>query len=158
MLLTVNNITTALEKFNDYSKKLFALAYQDLLSQEQITYMNDLFFSVKSLENMIKEGYHFAYLMLEEKVGFIAYKINDEYLFLSKLYLDKNYQGRHLATKTIDYLKQFKLPIKLTVNKHNLHAITVYKKLGFEIVDSVVTSIGNGYVMDDYIMILKNGL
>jgi ribosomal protein S18 acetylase RimI-like enzyme len=40
----------------------------------------------------------------------------------------------------------------LTVNKYNEHAIDVYKHYGFEIVDSVVTDIGKGFVMDDYIM------
>ena len=40
----------------------------------------------------------------------------------------------------------------LTVNKYNEHAIDVYKHYGFKIVDSVVTDIGNGFVMDDYIM------
>ena len=41
--------------------------------------------------------------------------------------------------------------VYLTVNKHNEHSIDVYKHKGFEITDSVVTDIGNGYVMDDFI-------
>ena len=45
--------------------------------------------------------------------------------------------------------------VYLTVNKHNNRAIAVYKKTGFEIVDEVVTDIGNDYVMDDYIFEYK---
>ena len=44
-----------------------------------------------------------------------------------------------------------KKQVYLTVNKHNDHAIAVYKKTGFKVIDEVVTDIGNGYVMDDYI-------
>ena len=42
--------------------------------------------------------------------------------------------------------------IQLTVNKYNTNTISAYKKWGFEIIDSVVTDIGEGFVMDDYIM------
>ena len=41
--------------------------------------------------------------------------------------------------------------VYLTVNKHNDHAVEVYKKTGFVIAKEAVTDIGNGYVMDDYI-------
>ena len=42
--------------------------------------------------------------------------------------------------------------IRLTVNKYNQYTIDAYNKWGFKTVDSVVTDIGNGFVMDDYIM------
>ena len=46
-----------------------------------------------------------------------------------------------------------KLPaIYLTVNKKNFHAIEVYKYFGFHQTDAVVTDIGSGFVMNDYIM------
>jgi len=37
------------------------------------------------------------------------------------------------------------------VNKYN-PSYDIYRHLGFEVIDSVVTDIGEGYVMDDYIM------
>jgi RimJ/RimL family protein N-acetyltransferase len=40
----------------------------------------------------------------------------------------------------------------LSVNKRNTKAITAYKRNGFAIVESVVTDIGGGFVMDDYVM------
>jgi RimJ/RimL family protein N-acetyltransferase len=42
--------------------------------------------------------------------------------------------------------------IDLTVNKYNTNSIKAYEKMGFEKIDSVVMDIGNGYVMDDYVM------
>ena len=38
------------------------------------------------------------------------------------------------------------------VNKNNKDAIEKYIHLGFKQIDFVVPDIGNGYVMDDYVM------
>ena len=42
--------------------------------------------------------------------------------------------------------------IYLTVNKQNLISISVYEKLGFLRARDLVTDIGSGFVMDDYVM------
>ena len=42
--------------------------------------------------------------------------------------------------------------IYLTVNKYNTPSYEIYLHLGFKVIDAVVNDIGNGYVMDDYIM------
>jgi RimJ/RimL family protein N-acetyltransferase len=42
--------------------------------------------------------------------------------------------------------------IALAVNKRNSNAIAAYEKWGFHIEQSVVKDIGNGFVMDDFIM------
>ena len=42
--------------------------------------------------------------------------------------------------------------IRLTVNKNNKKTINAYLKYRFAIIDKAVTDIGNGFVMDDYIM------
>jgi ribosomal protein S18 acetylase RimI-like enzyme len=42
--------------------------------------------------------------------------------------------------------------IALAVNKRNSNAIAAYEKWGFHIERSVVKDIGNGFVMDDFIM------
>ena len=53
------------------------------------------------------------------------------------------YTGGHVEADTNLYL---------TVNKHNEMAIRAYKAKGFEVIDAVETDIGDGYIMDDYIM------
>ena len=45
--------------------------------------------------------------------------------------------------------------IRLTCNIHNQDTLTAYDHLGFKIVESAVADIGNGFVMDDYILELK---
>ena len=45
----------------------------------------------------------------------------------------------------------------LNVNKHNVQAIRAYEKHGFATRDAVVVDIGQGYVMDDFVMAKKIG-
>ena len=45
--------------------------------------------------------------------------------------------------------------IRLTVNKHNTNAIEAYLGWNFETISSVETEIGEGFIMDDYIMEYK---
>jgi RimJ/RimL family protein N-acetyltransferase len=40
----------------------------------------------------------------------------------------------------------------LTVNKGNVDSIAIYRRSGFEVREEAVFDIGNGYVMDDYVM------
>jgi GNAT superfamily N-acetyltransferase len=76
---------------------------------------------------------------------------------LHKLYLLPEMQGRGLGSRL---LQQVEGEVRtggarrliLSVNKRNTKAITAYKRNGLVIVESVVTDIGNGFVMDDYIM------
>ena len=43
--------------------------------------------------------------------------------------------------------------IRLTVNKKNTHAAQVYEHYGYKTVEWVESDIGNGYVMDDFVMV-----
>ena len=96
---------------------------------------------------------------VEDKlVGYAACKNAEDYLFLSKMYVHKDYRGRGISRCFLDEMinlahNEYEVDkIRLTVNKNNAGSIAAYKKMGFDIVDSVVNDIGNGFVMDDYIM------
>ena len=43
----------------------------------------------------------------------------------------------------------------LTVNRYNDHTIDVYKHWGFTVAREQCADIGNGFVMDDYVMELE---
>lgn len=45
--------------------------------------------------------------------------------------------------------------VDLTVNKGNTRALSYYRRRGFAATGSVVTDIGGGYVMDDYVLSLQ---
>lgn len=77
--------------------------------------------------------------------------------FISKIYLRACGRGRHFASGVIAFYedlcrKRGLRAMYLTVNKGNVLGIRAYKGNGFEVIDAVETDIGQGFVMDDYIM------
>lgn len=131
--------------------------FPSILCVEQIDYMIDKFQSVKAMTEQINNGY--TYFLLRKgdcRIGYTAIRTDDDNrLFLSKIYIKKEYRGNGYAKEVFAFLKDYCLEhnlnaIWLTVNKHNDSSIAVYKKSGFRIIGEDVTDIGNGYVMDDY--------
>ena len=66
-------------------------------------------------------------------------------------------RGKGLGRAGIEFVENYAREhgfnsICLTVNKYNMTSVYVYNNLGFQKIDDVVTDIGNGFVMDDYIM------
>ena len=103
----------------------------------------------------IDENYTYYFIIQDgQKAGYFGISNKKDYLFLSKLYIQKDFRHKGLGTKAFKEIKQLAngKKIQLTVNKHNINSINAYKKWGFKTIDSVVTDIGSGFVMDDYIM------
>lgn len=131
-----------------------------ILSNEQIDYMVEKFQSEDAIRKQIAEENYTYYFIVKdsEKAGYIGVSDKKEYLFLSKLYIKKNYRHQGLGHKAFEEITKFGFDrIQLTVNKYNKNTINAYLKYGFKIIDSVVTDIGSGFVMDDYIMEYKKG-
>ena len=128
-----------------------------IIEKKQIEYMLDKLQSFEPLKTAIADGYN--YLLFEyvnEPVGYTAYKIEADRLFLSKLYLKHEYRGRRISSATIEkyvnICKENNLrAIYLTTNKKNPSA-DIYRSLGFKVIEDVMIEIGDGYFMDDYIM------
>lgn len=130
-----------------------------ILSPEQIDYMVDKFQSEFAINNQIQnENYEYYFIKYDnENAGYIGISSKENYLFLSKLYIKKDFRHKGLGSKMFEEIKKIALnkgykSIQLTVNKYNENTINAYKKWGFKIIDSVVSDIGCGYVMDDFIM------
>ncbi|WP_338086520.1 GNAT family N-acetyltransferase [Negativibacillus massiliensis] len=130
--------------------------YQNILSPEQIDYMVERYQSVQAITEQLEQGYHYL-LALEDgqPCGFCGYHRETDRMFLSKIYIRKDFRRRGIASaflKQVTEESQGLAAIYLTVNKHNAGSIAAYQHFGFETIDSVVTDIGHGYVMDDFIM------
>ena len=129
------------------------------ISQEQIDYMLEKFQSEQVVKGQINFQ-NYSYYFLEEdgvNFGYFAVQKQKDNLFLSKIYIKKDYRGKGYARKAftnaiVPIAVELELPkISLTVYKYNFASIMVYEKLGFDRVDSKEFDIGNGYIMDDYI-------
>lgn len=133
--------------------------WTEILSPEQIDYMVENFQSEKAITNQY-ENERYTYYFIQDNsqnIGYFGISEKENYLFLSKLYISKNYRHKGIGSKSFEKIKEIALDksyksIQLTVNKYNTNTICAYKKWGFTTIDSVVTDIGEGFVMDDFIM------
>ena len=148
-----------IEEFAKLAYEIWHEYWVELLSPEQINYMVEKFQSKNAVINQIKnENYIYFYIKSDdEKVGYIGMSHKEDYLFLSKLYIKKEFRHKGIGTKAFEFIKDYGKSsnydkIVLTVNKQNLNTIKAYDKWGFKTIDAVVTDIGQGFVMDDYIM------
>ncbi|WP_291134820.1 GNAT family N-acetyltransferase [Flavobacterium sp. UBA7663] len=145
----------------DLTKKIWPVAYGEILSKAQLDYMIDKFYNETALREQIEVKGHVFYLAQDENekyVGFVSYEINSEpnKTKIHKIYVLPETQGTGLGRQFFELVKEKAIEnnqkaIFLNVNKYN-NAIHFYTKLGFTKVKDEVIDIGNGYVMDDYVM------
>lgn len=141
----------AKEIWNEYSIRF--------ISQEQIDYMLEKFQSEQSVKGQINfQKYRYYFLEEDgENIGYFAIQHKKDELFLSKVYIKKDFRGKGYFRKAFNnaitrLATEMELPkITLTVNKYNLPSVCIYENMGFYRKDSVETDIGNGYIMDDYV-------
>jgi len=182
------------EKISELAKEIWTEYYTSLIGPTQTAYMISKFQSADRIrEDIKKRGYsYFAVyensgrnpsssadipdrgnnfgVIKPKPIGYFALQPDDKGVFISKIYILKEYRRRGIAGEIIRFsvcfaqkavessetkfdAEQYEKPrLWLTVNKKNTGSIEFYKKNGFEIIEETVTDIGDGFVMDDYIM------
>lgn len=132
-----------------------------IIEEAQVDYMLEKFLSPDALVEQINNGYQYYLFSYEYTfAGFAGVHKENGSLFLSKLYVHKDFRGKGIASymfqQFVEMCKKNNLDkIWLTCNRHNANTLEVYKHWGFETVREEATDIGNGFVMDDYIMEYK---
>lgn len=134
-----------------------------IIGEAQTDYMVENFQSLAAIERDMRE-HAYEYWLLHAAddgriVGYTGGHVEPETnrYFISKIYLLAPERGRGFASATIRFYEDLCRErglhaMYLTVNKHNDLGIRAYVGKGFETIDAVETDIGNGFVMDDYIM------
>lgn len=147
----------------DLAEKSWNTAYVDILSREQIDYMLFEMYSAEVIGAQMKNSNYQYYVILMEKkpVGFIGFEFHYEEntTKLHRIYLLAEATGKSLGKKGLEFLKQkvaetSDTRIILNVNKNN-NARRFYEFQGFTVYDEGAFDIGNGFVMDDYLMEFK---
>ena len=138
-------------------------AYADILSRNQIDYMLSLMYSADEISAHLQNPNYHYYLIFDDNiaVGFIGYEhhYEPETTKLHRIYLIDEAKGKGCGKQALNFLKkqvseQGDNRIILNVNKEN-KARYVYESQGFNIYKEDVFDIGNGFVMDDYLMEIR---
>lgn len=149
------------ELLSKFASEVFIDYYNDRIGYDQSLYMANMFLSVQAIKKLMEKGAIFKLVFdNEEPVGLIEYILEKEKVFLSKFYVRKDRRHQGIGKMMLQDCKNYALAnninkIYLTVNKGNTPSIDIYYHEGFKKIDAVVNDIGNGYVMDDYIMQLE---
>lgn len=134
--------------------------YPAIITREQIDYTLVQMYSLATLHAELQNGIRYYRLLIEgELCGFASFGPTEDSdtIKLQKLYLHPVLHGRGFGTSLLKRCENEARMLGarkliLNVNKRNTKAIAMYQRNGFSITESVVSDIGNGFVMDDYVM------
>lgn len=136
--------------------------YPAIIGQHQVDYMLGKMYNADALKEQMQSGQIFYLVSYQDKkIAFFSYSIqNEDSGFLHKFYLLKSYRGKALSSQILRFLETLLVKAnlkdyRLTVNRQNAQAINFYFKSGFKIEEVADFDIGNGYFMNDFVMIKK---
>ena len=94
----------------DLTKKIWPVAYGEILSKAQLDYMIDKFYNETALRELIQKG-HVFYVAQDDNgkdVGFVSYEINSEpnKTKIHKIYVLPETQGTGLGRQFFELIKE----------------------------------------------------
>ena len=133
--------------------------YKNILSQEQLFFMQEEIYNEASLAKQMQNGQHFYFIQQEtQAVGFLSLTLinpGEQRYKLNKFYLLPEMQGKgfgksalNAAAKTVQ--KMGGKVLELNVNKFN-PAKAFYERCGFSVIREEDIPIGD-YWMNDFVM------
>lgn len=160
--MTLREATTAdIPVIGALARRIWPVVYPGIITPAQIAYMLDLMYSEASLrEQMVTKGHRF--LIAENTagaIGFAGFGTGHARgrARLHKLYVLPELKGTGIGHALLAAVLKAAAEagdsfLELNVNKHN-PALRFYSRHGFVVERDEVLDIGQGYVMDDHVMV-----
>jgi RimJ/RimL family protein N-acetyltransferase len=134
--------------------------YPAIIGQQQVDYMLKKMYAADAMMKQMQTGQQFYLLHRDElAIGFLSVEHQGEGdYFLNKCYIRTDEQRSGAGTcalKSVLALYPKWQNLRLQVNRQNHKAINFYFKFGFTIEKVADFDIGDGYSMNDFVMLLK---
>lgn len=133
--------------------------YPAIISKAQIDYMLAQRYSPASIRAGLDSSCWLTAWHDQAMAGFAqAFAVDTPFTWkLDKLYVHSDHQLKGMGKALLKGIKQHASDagatrLILRVNRHNRIALSAYAKYGFSIQGEDVLNIGNGFVMDDYLL------
>ncbi|MBX3746822.1 MAG: GNAT family N-acetyltransferase [Verrucomicrobiae bacterium] len=135
--------------------------FPGIITPAQIEYMLDRRYTPEALDRAVRDEELLFEVLRREGLpcAFAAHAATEEpdAWKLHQLYVLPDWQRHGLGGRLMAHVEHWALAhgrrrLLLTVNRRNLPAILAYQRRGFHIREEAVFDIGNGFVMDDFIM------
>lgn len=162
MQLRIANLSDA-ALISRLAHEIWPITYAGVISEEQVTFMLDASYTIRSIDNQMEAGHQFFILEVANiPQGFASISKETELEYkLHKLYINpdmhKKGAGKFFLSAIEAYLKEKGAKqMLLNVNRNNT-ARFFYEKMGYSIIE-VVDIPYFKYVLNDYVMakILKS--
>jgi GNAT superfamily N-acetyltransferase len=160
-LVTITRLEEAeIDTLIPLAHRIWHAHYPGIITTEQIDYMLARGYTRQVILNeMHNQGVIWLKINSDDSmIGFAALGpyISDS-MKLHKLYLLPEFHGAGIGTRALADVERIArdnaaTTLVLNVNRHNIKAIRAYERAGWQVAEMVVVDIGNGFVMDDYIM------
>jgi RimJ/RimL family protein N-acetyltransferase len=135
--------------------------YPEIISDEQIRFMLDEWYSIDALSRQITELGHAFWMItpegFEQPRGYLSISRQEQpgHYYLHKFYIGE--RGGGLGAQAFQWvMNQYPdwSQIRLNVNRRNFRSVNFYFKMGFRIESIMDLPVGNGrYLMDDFVMV-----
>ena len=146
-----------IERLVELIQEIWPEVFIPIIGKEQVDYMLVHYQGKDVIATEIERGVRYFFIEAGgQPVGYFAYSLEEDYLYISKVYLKKELRGRGLSSKVFAHFEEAarsekKGKLSLRVNRGNKQAIEVYLHRGFEIVKSVDQPLDK-FFLNDYVM------
>ena len=147
------------KKLEPFAASIWEQHYTPIIGADQVAFMLNKYQSAEVMFNQFSAGYKYALVIFGgQQAGYFAYDVKDQKeVFISKLYIHKDFRRRGLGRQVIDFIAKEAQALgcstmTLSVNKDNSDSIQFYISYGFQTIKAQKVAIGEGFYMDDYVM------
>jgi diamine N-acetyltransferase len=149
------------EPLASVARQIWLEHYITIITAAQIEYMLSGRFTSQNLQRYIGAQDKWLYVLRVSGrlVGYCSFArtTSPDEIKLEQLYVLPAFHGRGLGKRMLRFVELESIArgcrtLMLQVNKQNTKSIDVYRRGGFRVREEVVVDIGNGFVMDDFIM------
>ena len=145
-----------LDKIIKLAEQTWFETYKEILSKEQSNFMFHKMYNKDVLIENYNSGNEFYIISQNKDLGYMELIFNSDNIKISKIYILTDNQRKGIGNELIN--KAIKIgqsnnsnKITLNVNRNN-SAKLFYLKNNFTITKEIDIEIGNGYLMEDYVM------
>ena len=145
------------EKLYQVIKQIWPEVFTPIIGADQVDYMLRTYQSPENIFSEITNGANYYLLKSEgEAIGYTAYEVQEEAIYLSKIYLKDSVRGKGYSSELFDWYEEVaranqKKRLRLRVNQENKRAIDVYVHKQFINKGVLISPIGEGFEMTDYV-------
>jgi GNAT superfamily N-acetyltransferase len=153
-----------IEALCELARAIWRAYYPGIISSAQIEYMLEQRYRPELVQAELgRDDVWWELATLQDRpIGFSSCLLTAEpgEMKLDKLYVDPRRHATGIGTQLMRSVRTRARGLQcrrliLAVNKHNASAIAAYRRWGFRVERAMVTDIGAGFVMDDYLMVVE---